>query len=475
MAYWIGTEHVTFSMVEARTQPCIKTTLARRWRWAGAAFVVVHVAIFLLSSQFNTTRPLADRPVLLLVGLEIFVGLLWLTAVWLSRGSKGTKVDMLYLVLVGMILRGIMLFSTPILEDDFWRYLWDGAVVAHGYSPYTQAPQEFLTGAETPYNHQSGLYALTREGHEVLEHINHPSLRTIYPPLAQVAFAVAHGIGPWSLIAWRVVLLVFDIATFMLVLRLLRDLGLPAMGAVIYWWNPLLIKESVNAAHMDVLALPFVLGALLLAFRKKPIWAVAVMSLAIGIKLWPVILLPFLFRSLVGSPRRFVTAMVVVGFVLALVTWPAVYRILEPNSGFAAYAEHWEMNDATKAGRGLRLKHDLAKKFHGKYPPWESLSYVWSSQPIKASFYDNPNTKRAKMIPLRAGKHQLGEWVDEQVNVLADYRKTFGKDLPGRASLVIMNDSDNTGQAAVSHMDFIEVRSSQSVLSDAINQKGTKP
>jgi len=50
--------------------------------------------------------------------------------------------------------------------------------------------------------------------------------------------------------------------------------------------------------------------------------------------------------------------------------------------------------------------------------------------------------------------------VEEEVNVLADYRRVFGKAPPDRASLAIMNDSDNTCEAAVSHMAFIEVRSS---------------
>ena len=38
-----------------------------------------------------------------------------------------------------------------------------------------------------------------------------------------------------------------------------------------------------------------------------------------------------------------------------------------------------------------------------------------------------------------------------------DYRKAFGKDPPKTASIAIMNDSDNTGEAAVSYVEFIEV------------------
>jgi hypothetical protein len=115
--------------------------------------------------------------------------------------------------------------------------------------------------------------------------------------------------------------------------------------------------------------------------------------------------------------------------------------------------------DPAKAGFAQLLAYGLAKKLYGEYPPLASLSYVWASQDMEASFFDNPFTDQAKMIPLRSGTEHLGKWVEEEVNILADYRRIFGEDPPESASLAIMNDSDNTGEAAVSHVDFIEVSS----------------
>ncbi len=127
--------------------------------------------------------------------------------------------------------------------------------------------------------------------------------------------------------------------------------------------------------------------------------------------------------------------------------------------------------DPAKAGLAQRAMYGLAKKLYGEYPPLASLNYVWASQNITEPFFDSPYTDRAKMIPLRSGTEKLGQWVEEEVNILADYRRVFGEDPPESASLAIMNDSDNTGEAAVSHMDFIEVRSS---VSDSGNI-GPKP
>jgi hypothetical protein len=118
--------------------------------------------------------------------------------------------------------------------------------------------------------------------------------------------------------------------------------------------------------------------------------------------------------------------------------------------------------DPEKAGLRQQIIYGLARKIYGEYPPLASLSYVWASRPISDPFFDNPYTDRAKMIPLRSGTEHLGKWMEEEVDILADYRRVFAEEPPESASLAVMNDSDNTGEAAVSHVDFIEVRSTGS-------------
>jgi hypothetical protein len=61
------------------------------------------------------------------------------------------------------------------------------------------------------------------------------------------------------------------------------------------------------------------------------------------------------------------------------------------------------------------------------------------------------------MIILQKGKQKIGAWVEETVNIVEDYRKAFGKDPPTEAGIAVMNDSDNTGERAVSYVDFVEV------------------
>jgi hypothetical protein len=101
--------------------------------------------------------------------------------------------------------------------------------------------------------------------------------------------------------------------------------------------------------------------------------------------------------------------------------------------------------------------YSIAKRRYGEYPPHSTLNYVWANREGQKDAITSPYTDRAKLIALEKGGNKAGTWQTEEVNILSDYRRVFGKDPPEVASLAIMNDSDNTGQPSVSYVDFIEV------------------
>jgi len=82
---------------------------------------------------------------------------------------------------------------------------------------------------------------------------------------------------------------------------------------------------------------------------------------------------------------------------------------------------------------------------------------VWTGQEITERIITSPYTDRAKIVILEKGRTKIGKWVEETVNILDDYRTAFGKDPPQTAGIAIMNDSDNTGEEAVSYVEYIEV------------------
>jgi hypothetical protein len=113
--------------------------------------------------------------------------------------------------------------------------------------------------------------------------------------------------------------------------------------------------------------------------------------------------------------------------------------------------------DPARAALGERLIYSATKAIYGKYPPHSTLNYVWTGHNIPERFIVSPYTEKARMVILERGKDRLGQWVEESVNVLDDYRQTFGKDPPATVGIAVMSDTDNTGESAVAYIDFIEV------------------
>jgi hypothetical protein len=113
--------------------------------------------------------------------------------------------------------------------------------------------------------------------------------------------------------------------------------------------------------------------------------------------------------------------------------------------------------DPAKASLGDRLVYGAARLLYGQYPPHSSLSYVWESRGEPGRIIINPYSDRTRQIVLRSGKAQLGQWLDEAVDVLADYRRAFGTEPPDRVTLAIMSDADNTGESASGYVRYIEI------------------
>lgn len=113
--------------------------------------------------------------------------------------------------------------------------------------------------------------------------------------------------------------------------------------------------------------------------------------------------------------------------------------------------------DPDKAGTFEKIKYGIAKKMYGEYPPQSSLNYVWSSKEEPESIIVSPYTDRAMMVLLQKGAKNAGTWQEQEVNVVDDYQRAFGRKPPIRARIAIMNDSDNTGESSISYMEYIEV------------------
>ncbi len=320
-----------------------RTDVVVRAAWIALGLALVGAQFFLLdlSASFESVYRLPVPATLRLVALGVTAGALFLTLPSLIRRTANRRALFLWMLGVGLAMRLVLLPSTPILEDDYHRYLWDGAVVATGHDPYLYAPADVSEGAAP-----ESLQQLEASAGEVLERINHPEVRTVYPVLAQAFFAGAHALLPFSLEAWRGVLLLADVTSLALLLFLLKTLGRSPLWAALFWWNPLLVKELINSAHMDGLLLPFLIGALLLTLRGRHWFANFALACAVGVKLWPIVLWPFFLRPGFGKRGAYLLAVLFFSIPCGLFLLPQFLAGLDEGSGLAVYGRQWEMNDA---------------------------------------------------------------------------------------------------------------------------------
>lgn len=314
-----------------------------RWGWgsSGLVLIAIHATILALSPRFAYGElPVLDRPTGWIVALMVVAGGAYLGAIWWLKPPVRLHWPWwVWMIAVGFTMRALMLPSTPILETDYFRYLWDGAVVAHGHDPYAHSPQAVLDG-DAP----TELVELGEVSGLVLQRVNQPHLTTIYPPTAQGVFAVSHLIWPWRIEGLRLTFLLFDVATFVLLLGLLRQLALPTSYSLIYWWNPLLIKEGFNSAHMEMALLPLIVAAVWLAVRWRIFASMIALALAVGAKLWPVLLLPALLWQRDRRWRQLTVGGGVFASLAALILWPMAWSRLDQEAGAVAYAATWQVN-----------------------------------------------------------------------------------------------------------------------------------
>ncbi|MDK2857142.1 MAG: hypothetical protein PWQ89_261 [Verrucomicrobiota bacterium] len=113
--------------------------------------------------------------------------------------------------------------------------------------------------------------------------------------------------------------------------------------------------------------------------------------------------------------------------------------------------------DPEKASFGMRAKVAVAKALYGETPPHASLNYLWANRTHKKRILPSPYTDRSQLIVLRTGEAEAGQWVEEEANILDDYRTAFDEDPPDEARLAVMSDADNTGGSATAFLDFIEI------------------
>lgn len=311
---------------------------------AGLILIGAVVGINLISSDFDKQINIIDQPVIEFVSLYIVTGLVYFIYIYRIKNFRPKiKNVIIWIFIIGIIARLVMILSVPILEVDFYRYMWDGAVTVSGSNPYKYSPKNLLNDNN---NASKELKELALKNENILKRINHPELKTSYPLVAQAVFAITNLIKPFSLSAWKFVLLFIDIIIFILIYILLKKLKLPESNLIIYWWNPILIKEVFNSGHMDVLVFPFLLGSMLLYLSNRYLFSFTTLTAAVGIKLWPVLLFPVFIRKFISDWKKLLQYFLIFSVLSILILLPLFISYFDTGSGIEAYSRSWQNNES---------------------------------------------------------------------------------------------------------------------------------
>jgi hypothetical protein len=187
---------------------------------------------------------------------------------------------------VAITTRLILLPMAP--GDDIWRYLWEGFIQNHGFSPYHFAPNApELTALRTSW------WPL----------INHPDVSAIYPPLTQLGFRLLAAISP-SVLLFKLAFVIPDLWVSGLLCRRFGN-----AAATLYAWNPVVIYSFAGGGHYDSwFILPLVAAWLASesnpSSRSSPGWSALWLGFSVAVKWISLPLLVFLLKQSLRQ-RRF--------------------------------------------------------------------------------------------------------------------------------------------------------------------------
>ena len=401
-----------------------KTSIWKRC-YSFLAFLLLGVTLLGLTialaylAQWFPYRGEAGRPIIGVVMVSWVASAISLLAIFVGltvrKSQRGWFIGTIFLFAV--VFRLILIFSNPILEVDYYRYLWDGIAANQDVSPYQFSPQEIVhSRVDDPK--LAKLQSFARE-HEsaaaIVTRVHFEEYTTLYPPVSQVAFRLTTQLIPddasveTHITGIKITLVLFDIGVIVVLAWLLSVLGKHPAWLVAYAWNPLVLKEISNGGHLDSIAIFFFTAGIAVFLwvvrgfesrrqselveedsthgepKKVGWWASGVsgglIGLGIGAKLFPIVLVPALMAFLVFK-KKFLHA-----FLFAFVCINVSYFSLLPmfshppseaqvaareaaqkgtNDGLAVFITNWRMNDVIFSLVYQNIEYDWG----GKGPAW---------------------------------------------------------------------------------------------------------
>jgi hypothetical protein len=94
------------------------------------------------------------------------------------------------------------------------------------------------------------------------------------------------------------------------------------------------------------------------------------------------------------------------------------------------------------------MLNELARTLTGEEMPYATLMYVWCNKRAPGTVITNARTDRIRKLVVESGPRRLGQWLDYERDVRADFERAFGEAPGALVGVAIMSDTDNTQSKA---------------------------
>ncbi len=236
--------------------------------------------------------PFRDDFLLLFVLYLISVGMFFSTIIKKNNFSfKSLGYLFIFLAIVSV-------FSTPVLSNDFYRFLWDGELFVRGVNPYDYTPMDYAIQREffsTEYYMQlyDGMGNLSQQHY------------SCYPPVSIYLFGFCsiftndlHA----NIMIMHVFMLLFQLPGIYFGKKICEIIGVNKKCIFLLFLHPLYLVEVLGNLHFEGVMIPLLL-TFLYFFHKKLIFISSFfMALAIHIKLIPILFFGAIFSF--SSPKK---------------------------------------------------------------------------------------------------------------------------------------------------------------------------
>ena len=138
------------------------------------------------------------------------------------------------------------------------------------------------------------------------------------------------------------------------IIGILSRLGLDKAGCLIYFWSPLVIKETFNSTHLDIIGISLLCGSIYFLVNHRHTLATLFLAFSFLGKLYPIILLPLYLQAcyekmLQDGKRAWLALLrnsVLFLGVIVLGYLPFMGIGLQMFEGLKAFTLYWQSNDS---------------------------------------------------------------------------------------------------------------------------------